>query len=72
MSKQRSVATPTTGSAEGQAAEGVLATGCGEEQVRQLAYAHWQARGCPTGSPDEDWFRAEQELDGGAANAAAE
>ncbi|MGD1097981.1 MAG: DUF2934 domain-containing protein [Bryobacteraceae bacterium] len=22
----------------------------------------WQARGCPDGSPEEDWLRAEQEL----------
>lgn len=26
------------------------------------AYFRWQARGCPEGSPEEDWFRAEQEL----------
>ncbi len=27
-----------------------------------LAYAFWQARGCPEGSPDEDWFLAEEQL----------
>jgi hypothetical protein len=27
-----------------------------------LAYTLWQARGCPEGSPDIDWFLAEQEL----------
>ena len=32
------------------------------EQIAALAYALWQARGCPEGSPDEDWLRAEQEL----------
>jgi hypothetical protein len=32
------------------------------EQISLLAYALWQQRGCPEGSPDEDWFRAEQEL----------
>lgn len=31
-------------------------------EVRQLAYSYWQARGCPDGSPKEDWFRAEREL----------
>jgi len=32
------------------------------EQIAALAYALWQQRGCPEGSSDEDWFRAEQEL----------
>jgi hypothetical protein len=27
-----------------------------------LAHALWQARGCPEGSPDEDWFQASQGL----------
>ena len=31
-------------------------------QVEELAYQLWEARGYPAGSPDEDWFRAEQEL----------
>jgi uncharacterized protein (DUF697 family) len=26
------------------------------------AYARWQARGCPIGSPEEDWLEAEEEL----------
>jgi len=32
------------------------------EQLASLAYALWQARGCPEGSPDTDWRQAEQEL----------
>jgi hypothetical protein len=36
------------------------AGGC--EEISLLAYAYWQARGCPEGSPEEDWLRAEQEL----------
>jgi hypothetical protein len=32
------------------------------EQIAALAYTLWQARGCPEGSPDVDWLRAEQEL----------
>lgn len=32
------------------------------EQIASLAYALWQARGCPDGSPDIDWLQAEQEL----------
>lgn len=34
----------------------------GQQEVAELAYQFWQARGCPDGSPEEDWFRAEQEL----------
>ena len=31
-------------------------------QVERLAYRFWQERGSPMGSPEEDWFRAEEEL----------
>jgi len=32
------------------------------DAIAQLAYSYWEARGCQGGSPEEDWFRAEQEL----------
>jgi hypothetical protein len=32
------------------------------EDIALLAYALWQERGCPEGSSDQDWFRAEREL----------
>jgi|HubBroStandDraft_5_1064220.scaffolds.fasta_scaffold1227191_2 hypothetical protein len=32
------------------------------EQIEKLAYRIWEERGRPVGSPDEDWFSAEQEL----------
>jgi len=32
------------------------------EDVAQLAYSYWEARGNQGGSPWDDWFRAEQEL----------
>jgi hypothetical protein len=32
------------------------------EQIEKLAYRLWEKRGGPLGSPDDDWFRAEQEL----------
>lgn len=32
------------------------------EDVAELAYSYWEARGGTGGSPWEDWFRAEQEL----------
>jgi hypothetical protein len=34
----------------------------GRDEIAALAYALWQARGCPYGSPEEDWLRAEREL----------
>jgi hypothetical protein len=33
-----------------------------ESLVRNRAYELWEARGCPYGSDQEDWFSAEQEL----------
>jgi hypothetical protein len=33
-----------------------------EHEVAVLAYNLWQGRNCPEGSPDEDWFRAVEEL----------
>jgi len=27
-----------------------------------IAHRLWEARGCPIGSPDEDWFHAAEEL----------
>jgi len=32
------------------------------EDVATLAYRLWQERGCPDGSPQVDWFQAEQLL----------
>jgi Protein of unknown function (DUF2934) len=32
------------------------------ETIARLAYCLWQARGCPEGSPEEDWFKAEREV----------
>jgi hypothetical protein len=34
----------------------------GHEGIAALAYTIWLARGCPEGSPEEDWFHATQEL----------
>jgi hypothetical protein len=33
-----------------------------EEHVRARAYELWEQRGCPSDSPEEDWFRAQSEL----------
>jgi len=37
-------------------------TGCNDDGIAALAYKLWQERGCPLGSDQEDWFRAENEL----------
>jgi Protein of unknown function (DUF2934) len=34
----------------------------GHDDIAALAYELWQARGCPHGSAEEDWFRAAEEL----------
>ena len=31
-------------------------------EIELRAYQIWQKRGSPLGTPEEDWFRAEQEL----------
>ena len=33
-----------------------------EEEIAALARAVWEARGCPEGPPEEDWYRAERAL----------
>jgi len=33
-----------------------------EREIAALAYGLWTERGCPIGSPDDDWFQAEAEL----------
>jgi hypothetical protein len=34
----------------------------GHDDIAALAHKLWLERGCPEGSPDEDWFRAAEEL----------
>jgi len=34
----------------------------GHDDIANLAHQLWRARGCPQGSPDEDWFKAAQIL----------
>ena len=34
----------------------------GHRETAVLAHTLWQARGCPEGSPDEDWFQASHDL----------
>ena len=32
------------------------------DELCRAAYGFWQERGCPDGSPEVDWQRAEEEL----------
>jgi hypothetical protein len=32
------------------------------KRIARLAYSYWEARGRPDGSPEQDWFRAEEEI----------
>ncbi|MGD0788708.1 MAG: DUF2934 domain-containing protein [Terracidiphilus sp.] len=32
------------------------------EEIQRLAEKYWAERGCPEGSAEQDWLRAEQEL----------
>ena len=34
------------------------------EEIQLAAYYFWQQRGCPLGTPELDWFRAEEQLIG--------
>jgi hypothetical protein len=34
----------------------------GHQEIAALAHELWVARGCPEGSPEEDWFRAAEQL----------
>ena len=42
-----------------------------QEAIARPAYFHWEERGRPNDSPDEDWFRAEAELRNRLAAAAS-
>jgi hypothetical protein len=33
-----------------------------QDEIARLAHKFWVERGCPIGSPEEDWLRAEAEL----------
>ena len=66
MAKQRIKAVPSPDrktvdpSFETSASELSLTTDT--QQIAALAFALWEARGCPEGSPETDWFEAEQQL----------
>jgi len=38
------------------------------EEIALRAHRLWEARGCPIGSPEEDWLHAEEEIRGEQAD----
>jgi len=34
----------------------------GHDDIAALAHELWKSRGCPAGSPEEDWFHAAEQL----------
>jgi hypothetical protein len=42
------------------------------EDIERLAYRLWLERGCPAGTPEQDWDRAEQMLRSSEPNTARE
>ena len=42
--------------------EAAPASAANYEEIAALAYEYWIQRGCPIGSPEVDWFRAEEQL----------
>ncbi len=58
----RAVSKPVISDPDVQA--GGTATVAEQPAIAVRAYELWQERGCPNGSDQEDWFRAEQELKG--------
>ena len=72
---RRSHGTTGTGAAAAMALDpageqGTAASAIVHDEIALLAYSYWEARGCPYGSPEEDWLRAEQDLQRKVAAAA--
>lgn len=59
MAKQRIRTSPSVSKEDPQPG---LAPVLHSGDIATLAYQLWQARGCPEGSPEIDWFQAEQLL----------
>ncbi len=56
---------------ENERGDGALPAPGPNEIVAKLAYKLWLQRGSPEGSAEDDWYRAEQLLESGAAASSA-
>jgi len=61
-SRQQSEHSPEAHEHNGAHKAGHGAAAFGHDEIAVLAHLLWQGRGCPAGSPDEDWFHAVEEL----------
>jgi len=55
-------ATPAAAHAATKSSHVVVTETLSFDDIAQLAYSYWEARGYQGGSPEEDWLRAEREL----------
>jgi hypothetical protein len=63
MAKQTAeMAVPSESQVEPQEESAHLSELVDQQEIARLAYEFWEARGCPDGSPEEDWLRAERDL----------
>jgi len=61
-SRQASEHSPDAHQDHGPSTTGHGVIAFGHDEIAALAYELWQARGCPDGSPEDDWSRAAREL----------
>jgi hypothetical protein len=80
MSRRNEVITPeqgrqkpssVNGTAKEAPTESCVGSAADETAIAALAHRLWLERGCPEGSPEEDWFLAERELRRPSATIAA-
>lgn len=69
--KEEDTQTQTGSSPTGEGTNFGIERAFDQEAIPLLANYYWEARGCPHGSPDEHWFRAEAALHNRLAAAAA-
>lgn len=63
--KRRSEKQPTAAAPLGPVAESNSEnSNPSQDEIALLAYSFWEARGRQDGSPEKDWLKAEQELQG--------
>ena len=62
--KTLGLASKTEGTGSAGSNQDVIASAVSKcERIALLAYTYWLQRGCQGGSAEEDWFRAEREID---------
>lgn len=63
MAKRRPKSqTPEVATPDPSGATGLASSQVEQDEITRLAHQFWIERGCPIGTPEEDWFRAEAEL----------